>query len=77
MQGATREPWLASVESYRELAGRYAELGFTDLALHWPAIGAALRRRPGRLPGHPGGTSQLSAPMAEPVSSATSYESLS
>ncbi len=36
MQGATREPWLASVEAYADLAGRYAELGFTDLALHWP-----------------------------------------
>jgi alkanesulfonate monooxygenase SsuD/methylene tetrahydromethanopterin reductase-like flavin-dependent oxidoreductase (luciferase family) len=36
MQGATAEPWLDSVESYRDLAGRYRELGFTDLALHWP-----------------------------------------
>ena len=36
MQGATDEPWLESVESYRDLAGRYQELGFTDLALHWP-----------------------------------------
>ena len=36
MQGVTQEPWLTSVESYRDLAGRYAELGFTDLALHWP-----------------------------------------
>jgi hypothetical protein len=25
-----------SIESYRDLAGRYAELGITDLALHWP-----------------------------------------
>ena len=36
MQGATTEPWLESVESFRDLAGRYHELGFTDLALHWP-----------------------------------------
>lgn len=36
MQGSTREPWLESVESFRDLAGRYAALGFTDLALHWP-----------------------------------------
>ena len=36
MQGATREPWLDSLESFRDLAGRYAALGFTDLALHWP-----------------------------------------
>ncbi len=36
MQGATNEPWLESVESFRDLAGRYGEMGFTDLALHWP-----------------------------------------
>jgi alkanesulfonate monooxygenase SsuD/methylene tetrahydromethanopterin reductase-like flavin-dependent oxidoreductase (luciferase family) len=36
MQGATTEPWLESVEAFRELAGRYQEIGFTDLALHWP-----------------------------------------
>jgi alkanesulfonate monooxygenase SsuD/methylene tetrahydromethanopterin reductase-like flavin-dependent oxidoreductase (luciferase family) len=36
MQGATNEPWLDSVEAFRDLSGRYAELGFTDLALHWP-----------------------------------------
>jgi alkanesulfonate monooxygenase SsuD/methylene tetrahydromethanopterin reductase-like flavin-dependent oxidoreductase (luciferase family) len=36
MHGATAEPWLASVEAFRDLAGRYEELGFTDLALHWP-----------------------------------------
>jgi alkanesulfonate monooxygenase SsuD/methylene tetrahydromethanopterin reductase-like flavin-dependent oxidoreductase (luciferase family) len=36
MQGATSEPWLESVESYRDLRGHYGELGFTDLALHWP-----------------------------------------
>ena len=37
MEGATREPWLQSVEAFADLSGRYAELGFTDLALHWPA----------------------------------------
>ena len=36
LQGLTSDPWLASVEAFRELAGRYGELGFTDLALHWP-----------------------------------------
>jgi len=36
MQGATTEPWLESVESFRDLAGHYDELGFTDVALHWP-----------------------------------------
>ncbi|MDN3351461.1 LLM class flavin-dependent oxidoreductase [Actinomadura sp. DC4] len=30
------EPWMDSIEAYRDLAGRYAELGVTDLALHWP-----------------------------------------
>ena len=36
LQGSTREPWLASLESFRELAGAYARIGFTDVALHWP-----------------------------------------
>jgi len=36
LQGITGEPWLESPESFRDLAGAYAELGFTDLALHWP-----------------------------------------
>jgi len=36
LEGLTTEPWLESVEAYRNLAGAYAELGFTDLALHWP-----------------------------------------
>jgi alkanesulfonate monooxygenase SsuD/methylene tetrahydromethanopterin reductase-like flavin-dependent oxidoreductase (luciferase family) len=36
MQGATREPWLESVEAFAELSATYEELGFTDLALHWP-----------------------------------------
>jgi alkanesulfonate monooxygenase SsuD/methylene tetrahydromethanopterin reductase-like flavin-dependent oxidoreductase (luciferase family) len=36
MQGATTEPWLDSLESFRDLAGRYGDLGFTDVALHWP-----------------------------------------
>jgi alkanesulfonate monooxygenase SsuD/methylene tetrahydromethanopterin reductase-like flavin-dependent oxidoreductase (luciferase family) len=34
--GDTDEPWMDSIEAYRDLAGRYAELGITDLALHWP-----------------------------------------
>ncbi|MGZ4693795.1 MAG: LLM class flavin-dependent oxidoreductase [Acidimicrobiales bacterium] len=36
MQGGTGEPWLRSVEAFAELSGRYEDLGFTDLALHWP-----------------------------------------
>jgi alkanesulfonate monooxygenase SsuD/methylene tetrahydromethanopterin reductase-like flavin-dependent oxidoreductase (luciferase family) len=31
-----RERPLASVEAFREVAGRYAEAGFTDLVVHWP-----------------------------------------
>jgi alkanesulfonate monooxygenase SsuD/methylene tetrahydromethanopterin reductase-like flavin-dependent oxidoreductase (luciferase family) len=34
--GDPDEPWLESIEAYRDLAGRYAELGITDIALHWP-----------------------------------------
>jgi alkanesulfonate monooxygenase SsuD/methylene tetrahydromethanopterin reductase-like flavin-dependent oxidoreductase (luciferase family) len=34
--GDPDEPWLESIEAYRDLAGRYAELGLTDIALHWP-----------------------------------------
>ena len=31
-----RERPLASVEAFRDSAGRYAEMGFTDLVVHWP-----------------------------------------
>ena len=36
LQGLTAEPWLESVGTFRDLAGAYADLGFTDLAVHWP-----------------------------------------
>ncbi|MEV4255965.1 LLM class flavin-dependent oxidoreductase [Spirillospora sp. NPDC049652] len=36
LTGFTGEPWLESAESYADLAGRYAELGITDIVLHWP-----------------------------------------
>jgi alkanesulfonate monooxygenase SsuD/methylene tetrahydromethanopterin reductase-like flavin-dependent oxidoreductase (luciferase family) len=36
LQGVTSGDWLESVERFRDLAGRYEALGFTDLALHWP-----------------------------------------
>jgi alkanesulfonate monooxygenase SsuD/methylene tetrahydromethanopterin reductase-like flavin-dependent oxidoreductase (luciferase family) len=39
MTGFTDEPWLESVDAFQELAGRYAELGITDIALHWPRPG--------------------------------------
>jgi alkanesulfonate monooxygenase SsuD/methylene tetrahydromethanopterin reductase-like flavin-dependent oxidoreductase (luciferase family) len=31
-----RERPLASVEAFRDVAGRYAEAGFSDLVVHWP-----------------------------------------
>jgi alkanesulfonate monooxygenase SsuD/methylene tetrahydromethanopterin reductase-like flavin-dependent oxidoreductase (luciferase family) len=31
-----RERPLASVEAFRDVAGRYSESGFTDLVIHWP-----------------------------------------
>ena len=34
--GFTADPWLTSVEAFRDLRGRYFEAGITDLALHWP-----------------------------------------
>ena len=49
LQGLTAEPWLESLEAYRDLAGRYAELGFTDLALHWPRTEAPYVADPGVL----------------------------
>ena len=27
---------LASVEAFRDVTGRFSEMGFTDLAVHWP-----------------------------------------
>jgi alkanesulfonate monooxygenase SsuD/methylene tetrahydromethanopterin reductase-like flavin-dependent oxidoreductase (luciferase family) len=39
LTGFTDEPWLQSVEAYADLAGRYAELGITDVAVHWPRPG--------------------------------------
>jgi hypothetical protein len=36
LTGFTEEPWLASVDAFEDLAGRYAALGITDIALHWP-----------------------------------------
>lgn len=39
LTGFTEEPWLASAESFADLAGRYAELGITDIVIHWPRPG--------------------------------------
>jgi alkanesulfonate monooxygenase SsuD/methylene tetrahydromethanopterin reductase-like flavin-dependent oxidoreductase (luciferase family) len=36
LTGFTDEPWLESLDSFQDLAGRYAELGITDIAIHWP-----------------------------------------
>ncbi|MFA1544187.1 LLM class flavin-dependent oxidoreductase [Actinomadura monticuli] len=39
MTGFTEEPWLESAGAFADLAGRYAELGITEIALHWPRPG--------------------------------------
>jgi len=39
LTGFSGEPWLASEAAYDDLAGRYAELGITDVAIHWPRPG--------------------------------------
>ncbi|MFG2247634.1 LLM class flavin-dependent oxidoreductase [Spirillospora sp. NPDC048823] len=39
MTGFSGEPWLDSPGSFADLAGRYAELGITEIALHWPRPG--------------------------------------
>jgi alkanesulfonate monooxygenase SsuD/methylene tetrahydromethanopterin reductase-like flavin-dependent oxidoreductase (luciferase family) len=39
MTGFSGEPWLESAGSFADLAGRYAELGVTEIALHWPRPG--------------------------------------
>lgn len=41
LTGFTDEPWRASVEAFRDLAGRYAELGITDITVHWPRPNSA------------------------------------
>jgi alkanesulfonate monooxygenase SsuD/methylene tetrahydromethanopterin reductase-like flavin-dependent oxidoreductase (luciferase family) len=40
LTGFTDEPWLESVAAYDDLAGRYGELGITDVAVHWPRPGS-------------------------------------
>ncbi|WP_329520905.1 LLM class flavin-dependent oxidoreductase [Spirillospora sp. NBC_01491] len=39
LTGFTDEPWIESADAFDDLAGRYAELGITDIALHWPRPG--------------------------------------
>ncbi|WP_067471447.1 LLM class flavin-dependent oxidoreductase [Actinomadura hibisca] len=39
LTGFTGEPWLESPGAFADLAGRYAELGITDIAVHWPRPG--------------------------------------
>ena len=34
--GRILDPGLASVEAFRDTAGRYAEIGITDFVVHWP-----------------------------------------
>ena len=46
LTGLTGEPWLESTEAFADLAGRYEEIGFTDLALHWPRAQQPFRADP-------------------------------
>lgn len=39
LTGFTDEPWLESPGAFADLAGRYGELGVTEIALHWPRPG--------------------------------------
>lgn len=39
LTGFTDEPWVQSRAAYDDLAGRYADLGITDVAIHWPRPG--------------------------------------
>ncbi|WP_218005227.1 LLM class flavin-dependent oxidoreductase [Actinomadura macra] len=39
LTGFTGEPWLESAESFADLAGRYTDLGITEVVLHWPRPG--------------------------------------
>ncbi|GGV28174.1 luciferase [Actinomadura cremea] len=39
LTGFTGEPWLESPQAFADLAGRYGELGITDIVLHWPRPG--------------------------------------
>lgn len=36
LTGFTEEPWLESAAAFEDLAGQYAELGITDIVVHWP-----------------------------------------
>jgi hypothetical protein len=36
---------LESLEAFREVAGRYREMGFTDLVVHWPRADELFRGR--------------------------------
>lgn len=39
LTGHNDEPWLESVSAFGDLAGEYADLGITDIAVHWPRPG--------------------------------------
>ncbi|WP_222870287.1 LLM class flavin-dependent oxidoreductase [Actinomadura decatromicini] len=41
LTGFSEEPWLDSTAAFDDLAGRYAELGVTEIVLHWPRPGSA------------------------------------
>ena len=41
MTGFTDEPWLESPQAFADLAGRYGDLGFEEIVVHWPRPGTA------------------------------------
>ncbi|GAA3206711.1 LLM class flavin-dependent oxidoreductase [Actinocorallia longicatena] len=41
LTGFSGDGWLASRAAFEDLHGRYAEIGITDLVIHWPRPGSA------------------------------------
>ncbi len=42
LTGPRLDAGLTSVDAFDEMAGRYAEIGVTDLVVHWPRAGGSL-----------------------------------
>ncbi len=47
LQGLTAERPLVSVDAFVEWAGRYRELGFAEVVIHWPVPGSSFDTDPG------------------------------
>lgn len=46
LTGSSKEPWLSSVDSFVDLASRYAEIGVTDIVVHAPQEESIHRSNP-------------------------------